>query len=160
MNNKTYVYLRFTSSHTFVSWLVSTWTGQWPSHVEFVIGNGKYLGSDIDVGVAEVDDEYYKDSKFKRVKYYKILVSKTEHDLVYIYAREQLGKDYDTIALIGNIFRRNWQETKNWFCSELVAWALEKAGNSVIRNRTNRVTPGDLLLSPLLIPCIKEDLSF
>lgn len=155
-----YIYLRFSKAKTFASWLVSTWTGQWPSHCEFVVDHGKYLGSDIDTGVAYVDDEYYKDVEFSRDEYYKIMVTASEKEAIMMHAESMLGKEYDTWALIGNMFRRNWQETKKWFCSELIAYAFDKGGRLLIRDRTNRVTPGDLLLSTLLIQCKKEDIKF
>lgn len=159
MNNQ-YIYLRFSKAKTFASWLVSTWTGHWATHCEFVIDHGKYFSSDIDTGVAYVDDEYYKDVKFSRDEYFKILVTQEQKTLIMEHAYNQLDKGYDTLALIGNLFRRNWQETDKWFCSELIAWAFEEGGKKLIRDRINRVTPGDLLLSTLLIPCKKEDLTF
>ena len=30
----------------------------------------------------------------------------------------QVGKRYDWTALVGFVFRRNWQEDDSWFCSE------------------------------------------
>jgi len=152
-----YVYLRFSSAKTFASWLVATWTGTWTSHVEFVVSEGQYLGSDMETGVAFVDDQYYIDTHLKREEYVKVKVTQEQYDIIYQYARSQIGKDYDTWALIGNLFRRNWQETKKWFCSELIAKSFKEAGYPLMNYRTNRITPLDLLKSPLLVSCSKEE---
>lgn len=68
-------------------------------------------------------------------------------------ARAQLGKPYDWSAVIGIGLHRDWTEPDSWFCSELVAWACRAAGVDLLRfDRLNRVSPGQLALSPLLIP--------
>jgi len=151
------VYLRFSSASTFASWLVATYTGTWCSHVEFVVSKGQYLGSDIDTGVAFVDDQYYIDTKMKREEYFCVTVTQEQYDVIYQYARSQVGKDYDTWALIGNLFRRNWQQSKKWFCSELIAKSFKEAEYPLLNYRTNRITPLDLLKSPLLVKCSKEE---
>lgn len=66
-------------------------------------------------------------------------------------AREQLGKPYDWTAVIGIGLHRDWRETDSWFCSELLAWAFETAGHPLLRtDHLNRITPGDLAMSPFL----------
>lgn len=66
-------------------------------------------------------------------------------------ACSQVGKPYDWTAIAGLVMRRDWRETDSWFCSELVAWACEQAGTPLLRaNRLNRITPGQIALSPLL----------
>lgn len=55
----------------------------------------------------------------------------------YNFYRSQLGKPYDFTALYSIVFRRNWQETDSWFCSEYVA-----AGLGIFRNESiKRITP-------------------
>lgn len=157
MGNIKYVYLRFTKTKSFAGWLISVWTGGWPSHVEFVTKYGEYLGSDMNTGVARVTDEYYKDYKLTQIEFYKIQVTTEQYDKVYEIAEAQLGKKYDTWALIGNVLRRNWQYTEKWFCSELCSYCLKKVGKPLLNYKTNRITPFDLLKSPLLIRCYDED---
>ena len=152
------IILRFTKQDTISSKLVSFWTGGWPSHVEFVLDIDKYLGSDIDTGVAIVDNEYYNQFNLVKEEYYKIEVTETQHDTILIFLKSQLGKKYDIIALIGNMFRRNWQQTDKWFCSELVAAAFESGNIPIINYKTNRVTPLDLLKSSALAICSKHDI--
>jgi uncharacterized protein YycO len=66
-------------------------------------------------------------------------------------ARTQLGKPYDWGAIVGIALHRDWRAPDKWFCSELVAWACEQAGTKLLRfDNLDRVTPGQLALSPLL----------
>lgn len=55
----------------------------------------------------------------------------------------QLGKPYDFTAIFGILIDRNWREDDSWFCSELVAWACEKAGIPLfnVNFLLNRVFP-------------------
>lgn len=65
----------------------------------------------------------------------------------------QLGKPYDLTGVIAIAIHRDWRSTDSWFCSELIAWAFEKAGRPLLRaDHLNRITPGMLALSPLLKP--------
>lgn len=57
-------------------------------------------------------------------------------------ALSQKGKPYDYMAIIGILFKRDWQNKSKWFCSELVAWALSQGGRHLFRKeRLNRATP-------------------
>lgn len=56
-------------------------------------------------------------------------------------ARSQIGKPYDWPGVLGIGFRRNWQESDAWFCSELVAWAFEVSGTPLFRTEHWRITP-------------------
>jgi uncharacterized protein YycO len=66
------------------------------------------------------------------------------------FAEKQLGKPYDYTALLGIMFRRDWQDDRRWFCSELVASALMAGGTYPLHKATGRVTVQDLLESPVL----------
>lgn len=65
-------------------------------------------------------------------------------------ARSQLGKPYDWTAVAGLGLHRDWQEEDSWFCSELVAWAADQAGEPWFRQEAlRRITPQHLwMLSP------------
>lgn len=65
-------------------------------------------------------------------------------------AASQIGKGYDYTALAGLALRRDWQADDAWFCSELIAWAFEQAGEPLFRREClNRVTPQHLwMLGP------------
>jgi uncharacterized protein YycO len=59
-------------------------------------------------------------------------------------ARGQVGKGYDWFGCLGIAARRNWQSATDWFCSELVAWALGHGGTPLFRAEAWRITPRDL----------------
>jgi len=65
-------------------------------------------------------------------------------------ASSQVGKPYDYTAVLGLGLHRNWQDDGAWFCSELVAWAFEQAGEPLFRaDCLRRVTPQHLwMLGP------------
>jgi hypothetical protein len=56
----------------------------------------------------------------------------------------EVGKEYDLSAIIALPFRKSWQRGDKWFCSELVAEALIRAGHKEFRIPSSRVTPRDL----------------
>ncbi|SCU94337.1 conserved hypothetical protein [Cupriavidus necator] len=61
----------------------------------------------------------------------------------------QINKPYDYTALIGLALRRDWQARDAWFCSELVAWSFEAAGQPLLRSEVvRRVTPQHLWMLP------------
>ena len=66
------------------------------------------------------------------------------------FCRWQLRKPYDWRAVLGIGFRRDWRDDRAWFCSELAAAALEHAGVHPVAKDASRVTPDDLLRSPVL----------
>lgn len=70
----------------------------------------------------------------------------TNPDQILAHAREQLGKSYDWRAVLGFWFRRSWQRTDAFICSELVAWAFDAGGEPVVRRESYRVSPEALYL--------------
>lgn len=69
----------------------------------------------------------------------------SDPDRIIAAAASQIGKPYDYTAVIGLGLHRDWQETDAWFCSELVAWAFARAGESLFRAEVlRRVTPQHL----------------
>jgi uncharacterized protein YycO len=67
-------------------------------------------------------------------------------------ASSQIGRPYDWSAILGIALRRNWQADDAWFCSELVAWAFEAAGEPLFRaDSLRRVTPQHVwMLAPAI----------
>ena len=65
-------------------------------------------------------------------------------------ARSQIGKPYDWLGVAGIGLRRDWRDESRWYCSELVAWAIEQGGTRLFRPvRINRVTQEHLyMLAP------------
>lgn len=70
-------------------------------------------------------------------------------DQVLAVARSQIGKGYDWSGIAGLGINRDWQEADAWFCSELVAWAFDSAGQPLIRrDSVHTVTPQNLWVLP------------
>jgi len=68
-------------------------------------------------------------------------------------AASQIGKPYDYTAILGLGLHRDWQEDDSWFCSELVAWGFNSAGQPLFRSECmRRITPQHLwMLAPMTI---------
>jgi hypothetical protein len=65
----------------------------------------------------------------------------------YAFVKAQVGKPYDTAAIVAFALDRNWRTPDAWFCDELVAAGLEQAG--VVRKLApcvNRLDVRDLYL--------------
>lgn len=136
--------LQFSANRTLGSRLIRAATWSDFSHVEFVLPSGRLLGAAADGGVLIRDPR----TDYSRVERYRV---DTQAEPIVEAAREQLCKPYDWAGVIGWGLRRDWQEDDAWFCSELVAWAFHAAGHPLLRaERLHRITPRDLLLSPLL----------
>lgn len=73
----------------------------------------------------------------------------TMHDLPYkvktkAFLLNSLGRPYDSKAIFSFMFKRNWEDKKSWFCSELVAMALMVGGYQHIKRDVSKISPGDL----------------
>ena len=72
-------------------------------------------------------------------------------------ARSQIGKPYDLKGMIGIGINRDWQDDGQWWCSELVAWAIASGGNKLYRDEfMHRVTPQHLWLPNFPMTVVKE----
>ena len=81
---------------------------------------------------------------------WEIVEFPVEENGVLTMAQTQLGKPYDWGGVFGIGIRRRWQDADSWFCSELVAWAMEKAGFPLFRTQAWRITPQHLYLPRFL----------
>ena len=83
------------------------------------------------------------------------LVSASRHEIVDFAVQDpdtaiksalnELGKPYDYTAIFGFLVHRDWQEDDSWFCSEFVAYVLNKSGTLFFRpERRGRITPEHL----------------
>ena len=112
------------------------------SHVDLVLEDGRLLGATARHGVIIRDPEPTTDCARFQVNAPPAILAA---------ARSQIGRPYDWPGIFGWGLRRNWQEDDSWFCSELIAWAFQEAGFPLLRaEHAYRITPRDLLISPLL----------
>lgn len=140
--------LRFITAAGPISWIIRKFTWDNYSHVDFVLPEG-YLGAR-DLGVKIRPLNYIKPTKqlFAVVKCNDEISEK-----VIAFATSQIGKPYDFISLLGFMLRMDLgsRDDKRFFCSELVAQSFEAAGYPLVdRMKVDRITPRDLLISPLV----------
>jgi uncharacterized protein YycO len=136
--------LRFSRGTGPAAALVRAVTWSWCAHVGIALNNGWVVDATHEHGVATrraVDDD--------STRYFTVSAPYAVLDHAY----SQVTRPYDWRGALGIGLHRDWRRTNAWFCSELVAWAFEAAGFPLLRaDHIDRVTPRDLLMSPLLIP--------
>lgn len=92
--------------------------------------------------------------KFSIDDRFLVEVTPEQKDALIEFAFAQVGKPYDTTAILGILAHRDWREPDSWFCSELVTAAFEAAGAPIlyVPQHVNRITPRDASLSVRLVP--------
>jgi hypothetical protein len=124
------------------------------SHVDVVLPEGLLGASDPGgVAVRPVDYEPFKVRQ-------RAVITTPKADAIIARIKSQLGKPFDAHALtafLATDIPRAWADPGSWFCSELIAWALEAEGFWPYRLiiPKNRISPADLLM--LLSPSIDPD---
>lgn len=122
-----------------------------PSHAEFELSDGTFLGAHAGGGVQIRKPDYTKTSWDRR---YAIPVAQKQYDDVMAFAHAQIGKPYDFSDIVGILLDQNWHCTSKWICSELVLASLLNGGVEFLNVQAgycHRIDPDRLHLSPLLI---------
>lgn len=139
--------LQFSTTKHISSKAIQFFTWSWASHVDFVLPNGKLFGAlaTQDGGGVRLHDA----ENYTRIERFQVDAPESIIDI----AMTQEGKPYDWAGIFGLVLReRNWEDDDKWFCSELVAWSFKQGGFPLLNETTCRITPRDLLISPLLKP--------
>lgn len=123
------------------------------SHVDYVSnlkddnGNNMVLGSIPESGLnyrVQNDNSVYK-------LYRHVTKDKAEKRHFLNFMESKKGTAYDWLSVIGfAIPSRDWNNTKKWFCSEIIASAFNIIGHN-LGEGANRVSPVDLLRYPRLL---------
>lgn len=120
--------------------------GFWASHAEALMPDGTLLGAHYDGGVQE-RKRGYDAAIMKHELYVPITTAADQEAAFYKFLKSQVGKPYDLEAIAAIVIQRDWREQDSWFCSELVAAALEYCGFfPPLAADVAKVTPRDLLL--------------
>lgn len=120
------------------------------SHVDAVLPSGRLLGARHDkVGGkpsgVEIRPTGY--AKFALAVQFVIPTTDEQANKFYHFLFDQIGKPYDSSAIWGFVTGRNWRAQDSWFCSELIAAALEHAGIfPPLYFAANKITPNALAL--------------
>ncbi|MBW4089875.1 MAG: hypothetical protein HIU82_02030 [Proteobacteria bacterium] len=126
--------------------LIRWYTWSWAAHAGFVLDDGTILDATPALGVAN-----HPKVAGGVVRRFAVKCPSGVAEDAVAWARRQVGDPYDWSAIYGMAWRRDWHRPGKWFCSELVARAFEVAGCPLLCSaQMDRVTPRDLLMSPLL----------
>lgn len=122
------------------------------SHVDIVTDQGNLLGarSDVVAGVpAGVQIRPFNYTTFLRFLPVSIECTPEQKAAFDGFLIAQLGKPYDTTAILGFVANRDWRTPDAWFCSELAGAALEqsKIFPFNLAAPANKLAPTDLLLA-------------
>lgn len=143
------IHLRFvTSGKSAISRMIQfAQYGFWASHVEAVMPGGTYLGAHVEDGVRDRPRDYDR-NVFTQEQFVTLPADEKMTDRFHEFLTQQIGKPYDTTAIMAFAARRNWEEPDSWFCSELQAAALLNCGwfASPLATELNHITPRDLFL--------------
>lgn len=148
MDNPEDITLRFVTSRDVISAGIRAFEdGFWASHVETLMPDGTLLGAHFNGGVL-ARPKGYDAAHMEREEYVKIPLSLFQAGSYYDFLKDQLGKPYDTTAIVGMLLHRNWREDNEWFCSELVAAAFVHCGaiSEKLASELQHVTPRDVYL--------------
>ena len=160
------IYLSFCSDADLISKLIAMITGR--------VGPEKYPIIHCEIVLKEQDGVYTKycarpfhstykmdidslsiyEELYDYAELYRFEVTDLEYEALKGFLENQLGKKYDWMAILSlGLFKRDWQSKTKWFCSELLATALNQCTSiSLLNKRADafRVTPRDLYLSPIM----------
>jgi hypothetical protein len=145
--------LRFVTGNSWVSNAIRAGERDgWCTHVEAVMPDGTLLGAHL-VGGVQARLVGYDKAEMTRELFVELhaadatIYAPDIENVFYIFLRTQLGKPYDTEAVLGLGVGRNWRNADSWFCSELIAAALETCGYLPrLSAADNHISPRDLLL--------------
>lgn len=142
------IQIRFCTGKDIVSDLIRLGErdNSWATHAEAVLSDGMLLGAHYEGGVMIRPAGYDKATTTQEM--IVIVPANPEMtDKFYAFCETQVGKPYDATAIAGLALDRDWRTPDSWFCSELMAAALEDCGfiNHLISG-DNHISPADLLL--------------
>lgn len=152
--------IRFVTGNDFLSSAIRVGERDgWTTHAEAVLPDGSLLGAHLDGGVQIRPAGYDKATMTREliVALDPYVDGETQviesngksrrENVFYEFCRQQIGKPYDVTAIAGLALDRDWRETDSWFCSELMAAALEACGYlPKLSAADNHISPRDLLL--------------
>ena len=80
--------------------------------------------------------------KWRKTLVLELYATPAQYELWHHFIELQIAKPYDSSAIWGFAFERNWRNCDAWYCSELQAAALEAAGLCPkLVTPANKITP-------------------
>lgn len=144
----------FTSSYSIGGWIIRVGTRSEWSHCDMLFDDGTLIGSTGAHGVEKItlDERFNGPYDIYKYRIDEIKLTPEEEAKAREFAEAQVGKPYDFTAVFAFAlpWRENWSAKRKWFCSELIAAAINSTGRVFARKDAHRVTPAYIDESPLL----------
>ncbi len=136
------IQIQFSTEANIASRVCHYYDHVWCSHVDAVMPNGGLLGAKLLGGV-----KIRPNLGFTKTLLVELPTTQTIYDKFYGFLRDQLGKPYDLSSVFAFAFERDVAANDSWFCSELIAVALDKSEYLPysLFSKYNKITPGNLL---------------
>lgn len=140
MSEQKQIHIEFSTGGGMISRLIRWFTwGRW-SHVAIRMPEGDVIEAKEFRGVIR------REVTYEQKEIVSVTVTPEQYAVFETALRSQLGKSYDWRAILGFVFRRDWERTDYWICSELVAWALKQANVNVVHEKRWRIDPTALYM--------------
>lgn len=122
--------IRLSTQNTLPSRIIRDFTRGAYSHVDVLLSGGQTIGSYEEKvtagGVVIPSGVQLRPMAYADFAKTKILTFDTGDDKAFLdFMHAQIGKPYDWPGIAGIALDRNWHNSDAWFCSEIVAAALE-----------------------------------
>jgi hypothetical protein len=147
-----FITLQFCAFDSLMGQAIEWFTQGNVGHVDAVLPDGSLLGAqnmdglgDQPAGVQIRPADYGNMTNKIRVR---LSATDGQADTFWSFLTAQIGKPYDISAIEAFVVGRDWHDADSWFCSELIAAALEHAGifPAELASPANKITPAALLL--------------
>lgn len=120
--------------------IISGITGHWSNHVDLMIGKDRMISA-LPSCVRAGDTSLVP---AKRSELLTLDCTDEQRNEALSFAIDQVGKPYDYAGVLLFSFAPRWNDKRRWFCSELTAAALHRAGIITVPDKMWRVSPGSL----------------
>jgi hypothetical protein len=122
------------------------------SHVDAILSGGSLLGARDEENMGVPAGVRIRPAGYAKFAITKVVILPTTPECAaafYAFLQSQLGKPYDETAILAFVIDRDWRNPDSWFCSEIIAAALEHAKyfSFCLAAPNNKITPPDLLLA-------------
>ncbi len=121
--------------------LISLFTFGPYSHVEMNFGFGKSFSSSPRDGGVRFKNISYEKGKWDSVL---IEVDREQQSIMEKFCQEQVGKNYDFLGCFGVFFRVFRGPKRKWFCSEVIAAALQSVNILNSSEKYHYISPSKL----------------
>lgn len=142
------IILSFSRKHTVSSNLIKFFTWSPWSHIDAIMEDGSFVGSFFKKhGPLQRSGVVVHDGSDIGEYSIRELCINLDEQKYYQFLTDQIGKSYDWTSYLGFLFRSDkWDAPDSWFCSELIAAAINYATNKqVFSIGANRITPVEIL---------------